>query len=219
MSQYKANSLCYATGKKAFCNPTQPSVSGVGGNQNVFSADDDVGFTFRGRFEDDNQALSIGFEFSSKMHNALNWLISNRAVSIFNKDNSRKLVAWESTLKPLPKFLEASETLIDDLDMDFEECDDTFANYKDTIQKAVFGFEKPFENLSNLSYVMLLVLEVTTKGRISVTLFDKIKNTEFYKNVTNWHTDTAWNRFNFLKKENYIGSFALPQIAEYACGI
>lgn len=205
-------SMCYATAKQAVCTYKHPSkVLNAGDKGKLFSSNDEAGFTFRGRFLNKEQAVSIGYEFSQKMHNALKWLIERQGVSI----GSMVLVVWSSTLEKTPNIIKDSQGLIDDLDMDFEPVKEDYANYKNNIKKAIFGADP---NLDHNAKVMILALDEATTGRISVNMYNELPESEFYTNVTNWHTNTAWNRFNFLKKENYIGSFALPQIAEYAYG-
>lgn len=206
------NSMCYATAKRTVCTYKHPSkVLNAGDKGKLFSTNDDTGFSYRGRFLSKEEAVSIGYEFSQKMHNALKWLIARQGVSI----GSTVLVVWSGSLDKLPNIVKDSQGMIDDLDMDFEPTNDDFASYKDNIQKAIFGTDA---NLNYNDKVMILALDEATTGRVSVNMYSELPESEFYKNVIKWHTNTAWNRFNFIKKENYIGSFALPQIAEYAYG-
>lgn len=205
-------SMCYATAKQTACTYKHPSkVLNAGDKGKLFSANDDAGFSYRGRFLSKEQAVSIGYEFSQKMHNALKWLIERQGVPL----GSTMLVVWSGTLNKLPNIVKNSQDIIDDLDMDFEPAKDDFANYKGNIKKAIFGSK---HDLDFNDKVMILALDEATTGRVSVNMYSELPESEFYRNVTNWHTDTAWNRFNFLKKENYIGSFALTQIAEFAYG-
>lgn len=187
--------MCYATAKQAVCTYKHPSkVLNAGDKGKLFSSNDEAGFTFRGRFLNKEQAVSIGYEFSQKMHNALKWLIERQGVSI----GSMVLVVWSSTLEKTPNIIKDSQGLIDDLDMDFEPINEDYANYKNNIKKAIFGADP---NLDHNAKVMILALDEATTGRISVNMYNELPESEFYKNVTNWHTNTAWNRFNYLKKK------------------
>lgn len=210
------NIMCYATGEQTFCTYKHPSkILNAGDKGKLFSANDETGFTFRGRFFDKEQAVSIGYEFSQKMHNALKWLIARQGVSI----GSLTLIVWNSALSKLPKIFNDSKIIIDDnddLDMDFNPLPETFETYESEIKTAIFGnrLELDFNDK-----VMILALDEATTGRISVNMYTELQESEFYENVTKWHTNTAWNRYSFTKKTNYIGSFALPMIAEYAYGV
>ncbi len=209
-------SMCYATGGQTFCTYKHPSkVLNAGDKGKLFSANDETGFTFRGRFLDKEQAVSIGYEFSQKMHNALKWLIARQGISIGNLT----FVVWNSALSKLPKIFNDSKIIIDDnddLDMDFDPLPETFETYRGELKTAVFGSRS---ELDFNDKVMILALDEATTGRISVNMYTELQESEFYENVTNWHINTAWNRYSFTKKADYIGSFALPMIAEYTYGV
>lgn len=69
------------------------------GNAKLISSNDKDGYTFRGRFVDADQALSISYEASQKIHNTLRWLVSKESVS-FGK---RVFLCWNPQGIQLPK--------------------------------------------------------------------------------------------------------------------
>ena len=72
------NALCYVTGE--FTTPAQQHLKGVVssyGNAKLISANDTENFTYKGRFLNDDEALTVGFLSSQKAHNALKWVVSN----------------------------------------------------------------------------------------------------------------------------------------------
>lgn len=218
ISLHNQKALCYATGNCTYCTEKHPAVMGT---LKLFSTQKETNeFKYTGRFYNADQAVSIGYDFSEKMHGALKWLIDRQAVSL---GKNKSLIVWNSVLSKLPEICDASETIFAkskddfaDLDMDFEPLPEIFTSYKTAIHKSVFGYKSDLEFEQK---VMILMLEAAnSNGRISVTMYSELYGSSFYDNICKWHTDTAWNRYTFEKRKDYIGSFALPMIAEYAYG-
>lgn len=201
--------LCYATGEVTFCTYKHPSkILNEGDKGKLFSANDESGFSFRGRFLDKKQAVSIGYEFSQKMHNGLKWLRKRQGIPI----GSLTLIVWDSELDDLPNICGSSQDLSED---DLDDMPEIFSSYRETLRKCIFGTkEKPTIDQKT----MILVLDEATTGRVSVNMYSELPKSEFLENIYKWHSDTAWNRYDFNKKKDCPGSFALPQIAEFAYG-
>ncbi len=209
--------FCYATGEYTICTYKHPSkILNAGDKGKLFSANDESGLSYRGRFLNKTQTVSIGYEFSQKMHNALKWLIERQG----NFFGNLTLVAWNSVLGALPKFANDSQSILADYsgefdDMEFESFPETFASYKGALKKAVFSYNY---NLKFEQKIMILMLDEATTGRISVNMYSELPESEFYENVTNWHLNTTWRRYDFNEKKVCFTSFALLQIIEYAYG-
>ncbi|MDE6727464.1 MAG: type I-C CRISPR-associated protein Cas8c/Csd1, partial [Oscillospiraceae bacterium] len=226
-SMQSEKALCYATGKQTFCTYKHPSkVLNASDKGKLFSANDESGYSYCGHFLNKEQTISIGYEFSQKMHNALKWLIARQGVSI----GSLMLVVWNTELSSMPNVLSASSTIIsecdeeiDDMGMDTDTNPDslppTFTSYKNALHKAIFHNAKFGESELDIARkAMILMLDEATTGRISVNMYCELSESEFYGNVNKWHLDTAWNRFDFAKKKDGVGSFSLLQIVDYAYG-
>lgn len=160
--------LCYATGRVLPYTYKHPSkIRNAGDKAKLISSNDESGFTYRGRFASKEEALSVSYDFSQKMHNALKWLIEKQGISI----GTMTVVAWESNLQPLPDIIRnpedaaennrdlmeeetESEELLDDFEEDFDGFEentdrvtapahglvsDTMAAYRSRLQKAVWG--------------------------------------------------------------------------------
>ncbi len=83
--------LCYVSGE--YAAPARQHLKGVvsfAGNAKLVSANDKANFTYRGRFTDDSEALTMGFISSQKAHNALKWIVSNDGFSF----GGRLIVCW-----------------------------------------------------------------------------------------------------------------------------
>lgn len=212
-STFEKTGLCYATGKIAALTEKHPTkIRNTGDKAKLISANDENGFTYRGRFQNKSEALSVGYEFSQKMHNALKWLIERQGKSY----GDLMTVIWSSTMAQLP---DLSSTLIDDLFGDVEEPEktppDTMPVYKELISGIIFGYKK---KIPVHSKVMILGLDAATTGRLSVALYSELLSSEFFKNIQKWHTETAVRRFNGKLKKHIFNSFSVYEIINCAFG-
>ena len=72
--------LCMVTGQTILLATSHPKrLRGGADGAKLISSNDTSGFTFRGRFENAEEACGVGFEISQKAHNALRWLIGRQA--------------------------------------------------------------------------------------------------------------------------------------------
>ena len=207
--------LCYATGKEALCTYKHPAkILNAGSNAKLFSANDEGGFTYRGRFANKEQAFSIGYEFSQKMHGALKWLIDRQGITI---ESSMKVVAWESSLGVVPKIDEDAFGLgagMEGMDA-WDDLPETFASYRDGLSKMIFGRQR---SLDTTDKVMVMLLDAATPGRASVNLYSELTASDFYENLLAWHRDTAWYQYDRVQKRDCVNSFSIRTIADYAFG-
>ena len=227
--------LCYATGTEQPCTYKHPSkIRNAGDKAKLISSNDESGFTYRGRFDSKEQAVSVSYDFSQKMHNALKWLIEKQGVSV----DSMTFLAWASNLQTLPEVLgnpEDEQAAVeadvwgDDWGEEEEENEmkeaslvsDTMPSYRNRLKKAVWGQYKDHQldwsEKENLK-VMIMVLDAATTGRLSMNMYAELPASAFYANVEKWHYDTAWLRFNGRHRKNELGSFSLYEIADCAYG-
>lgn len=121
-------SLCYATGEETYCTYKHPSkILNEGDKGKLFSANDEAGYSFRGRFLNKEQAVSIGYEFSQKMHNGLKWLRKKQGISI----GDLTLLVWDSELDYLPNICEDSRKLSSDQsEDDWDDMPEIFSSYR-----------------------------------------------------------------------------------------
>ena len=207
--------LCYATGKKLPCTYKHPSkIRNAGDKAKLISSNDESGFSYRGRFDNKEQAISVSYDFSQKIHNALKWLIQRQGVSI---ENSLMLVVWESNLQKLPKI---TENFYDSMDYMFddpeeENAPDTYPMYKAQLIKSIFGIK---QRLKRDSKAMVMGLDSATTGRLSIVMYTELQGSEFLDNIQRWHEDTAWNRFSGKLKRTVINSFSLIELINCAFG-
>lgn len=213
-STFKTFGLCYATGREEPLTENHSSkLRNSGDKAKLISANDESGFTYRGRFLNKSETVSVGYEFSQKMHNALKWLIECGHGKSYG---SMMTVVWSSAMQPLP---DLSSTPIDDLFGDEEEPSvtppDTMPVYKELLSSIILGYKK---DVPIHSKVMILGLDAATTGRMSVSLYSELQSSEFFENVMKWHSDTAVLRYSGKLKRNCINSFTVYEIINCAFG-
>ena len=151
--------LCYATGKNTSCTYKHPSkIRNAGDKAKLISSNDERGFSYRGRFDSKEQALSVGYEFSQKMHNALKWLIEKQGIAI----GPMIVLTWASNMQTLPDIIgNPEDDLEDEWDMlEENESDDikstlvsdTMPLYRERLRKAVWGAKKQNEIKSQIDH-------------------------------------------------------------------
>lgn len=216
--------LCYATGTIQPSTYKHPSkIRNAGDKAKLISSNDESGFTYRGRFHDKEEAFSVGYEYSQKIHNALKWLIVKQGISI----GPMTFLAWESNLLSLPSILgypvetdfEDDPKSVDEWD-DFETWGtdseiDTLSAYKDRLKKAIWGNQSGIEIKSK---AMIMALDAATPGRLAMTMYSEMPLSDLYQNVEKWHYDCAWLRYDWKQKRKNIRSFTLYEIAQCAFG-
>ncbi|GAB1402016.1 type I-C CRISPR-associated protein Cas8c/Csd1 [Elusimicrobiota bacterium] len=197
--------LCYISGDKTTTSENHQKVIG---NAKLISANDGRGFTYRGRFSNSKQALSIGYEISQKAHNALKWLLEKQKIRI---GNDSLLLCWESNLNNIPNVIENTFDIFGNSE-ETEDYPNTQKEFSKRLAKAIFGYKK---NLDIASKILILILEPATSGRMSVRMFRDFQSSSFLDNIENWHRTCAWNFTIFKDKETkvYIYAPALKVIA------
>lgn len=207
--------LCYATGKVLPVTYKHPSkIRNAGDFGRLISANDDSGFTYRGRFANKEQAISVSYDFSQKMHNALKWLIAKQGVTI---GNSLTLVVWECAMRELPKITVAASDFIGENAFVEQQCADTYPMYRQKLRQSILGYKNRLQ-LDGNSKAMIMGLDAATTGRVSIGIYSELQSSEFLENIEQWHMETAWYRYNGQKQCTEVNSFGLKEIVECAFG-
>ena len=233
--------LCYALGKNLssqYIHPAQILKGAI--NAKIISSNDESGFSYRGRFKNKSEALSVSYEFSEKMHNALKWLIEKQSITFkkIKKDektfeiksiDSMTVIVWASALQNVPDFTRSfiekddfEENTVDDYDdLGFEELPDendnpsTMPEYKQLIKKRIIGI---CDKLKPNTKIMILGLDSANPGRINISMYSELESSQYLANIEKWHSETAWLRFYGKSKKKMINSFSVYDIIRYAFG-
>ena len=140
-SQQKEKRLCYVSGEMVPPIEMHPKkIVNTLANAKLVSANDNDGFTYRGRFNTQAEALNIGYAISLKAHYALRWLVETRGIFC----GTQTIIAWGTKDEPLPAPVSASDEYIPDeeatqSDLLLEADGRTEAAYARRLRKALFG--------------------------------------------------------------------------------
>lgn len=174
-------------------------VYSLSGNAKVISSNDAANFTFRGRFLNSQEAVSIGYEDSQKAHNALKWLIANQGKSF----GDRVFVCWNSCgveiQRPFSPFLSKE---------DGEKK--TPSDYKNDLKRKVVGLES---KLPEKAGVAIASFEAATKGRLAVTYYNEFAYSDFLDRLKSWDEECC-----FFDSKNGFRSPSISEIVTYAFG-
>jgi len=205
--------LCYATGKEKPVTYKHPSkIRNTGDKAKLISSNDESGFTYRGRFADKIEAISVSYDFSQKMHNALRWLIQRQGIQF----DTLTLVVWTSALGEAPDLLGAGCDPDDDEHFgEAEEAYDSETKYRDFLRERIFRTE----DFDITSKVMLMGVDAATTGRLSISIYEELEHSQLLEQLMKWHTETAVMRFYPKQRVNRINSFSVREIINCAYGM
>lgn len=193
--------LCYVSGELIMPADKHPG-GVVSGMAKLISSNDKKNFTYKGRFSDDSEALTVGFISSQKAHNALKWVVSNDGFRYGN----RMFVCWN------PKGKKTKNPFAS-LFPDFSEAEEnpTPTNYRKILAKTVLGYKNNFKPEDE---TVTAVFEAISDGRISVCYYSEMKAEDFLERLRFWDETTAW-----LYRTFGVTSPNLRNIADAAYGV
>lgn len=182
--------LCYVTGKENENITTQHGsrIRNAGDLSKLISANDNVGFTYRGRFVHPSEAVQIGYEVSQKSHQALRWLIQRQGTYV----DSRYFVAFGIELPEVPEpFSEGLTFLSDDIQKKAEKEVLTEEMISAEIIKAMKGYEHHFEE-EKLKNIIVMAVDAATSGRLSIVYYQQFNPNAYIESLINWHNTCRW---------------------------
>lgn len=187
LSKQGDKAFCYVTGDTIPCSGNHPSkIRNTGDKAKLISANDETGFTFRGRFKDAQQAVQIGYDVSQKAHNALKWLIKKQG----RRFGDKVFLLWGTNNEKTPGLTD------DTFDFcDFEQGNSTYTKEEiaGRFNKAIAGYNAEIGNETEL---VLIGLDSATTGRLSITFYREFhgkQGNELIKKVEKWHSDCKWH--------------------------
>ncbi len=161
--------LCYADGTIGSLTYKHPAkVRNSSDKAKLISTNDTNNFTYRGRFSNKEDAISVSYEYSQKMHNALKWLIDRERKTKTDKNgketvynpmafDSMTIVVWNSALDFVPNI---TESVWGDVEVEKYSSKPIFS---EMLRKNIMGGRSEFEPNSK---VMVMGLDAATQGRL-----------------------------------------------------
>lgn len=189
LSKQGGKAFCYVTGDTIPCSGNHPSkIRNSADRAKLISANDDTGFTYRGRFINAQQAVQIGYDVSQKAHNALKWLIKKQG----RRFGDRVFLLWGTDNEKTP---ELTDDTIDLCGFDQGNFSYTKEEIAERFNKAIAGYKAEIDNETELA---LIGLDSATTGRLSITFYREFhgkQGNELIKRVENWHSDCGWHHW------------------------
>lgn len=186
-AQEAEQDICYVTGEKKGISRLSPrNIRRPGDGAKLVSSNDGSGFTYRGRFADAAQALSLGRETTEKAHSALRWLISRQAY--FNGE--QVILAWNVHRKQPPAGLVGADAL--DLSLSLapnKAIVTTGENFAREFRKALRGYNA---DLTGGEQAAVIGLDAATPGRLSVFYYRETNAADLLERVAYWHSSCSW---------------------------
>lgn len=189
---------CYVSGKILPSTERHANkIRHAGDKAKLISANDNSGFTFRGRFSHSSDAASISYEVSQKAHNALKWLINRQGKII----DQRVFLVWGNKDLNIPDPIADFFTLKLELETDSEpeqtpvtvqaSTGHTFKEYAREVAKGLGGYRNKLASRTK-SDVNILVLDSATTGRMAVLYYRNIEKNLYVDKLIRWHSTCAW---------------------------
>ena len=212
-SQKTDRGLCMVTGDEtAVLAEQHPAKLRNGADKaKLISSNDLSGYTFRGRFFEASEAVSVGFDATQKAHNALRWLISRQSY----RHGDQVVVSWAVSGKPVPDPFTSTLELFGIVSpADAPTVAHTAQAFALRLKNAMSGYRTKLDPSDD---VVVMGLDSATPGRTAITYYRELKGSEFLERIQNWHWKYAWPQ-NFGKEKKFIGAPAPRDIAEAAYG-
>lgn len=177
--------LCYVSGKRLPMTERHASRIRYSADMaKLISANDTTGFTFRGRFKNSKEAVSISYEVSQKAHNALKWLIAKQGYSI----DGKVFLIWGTEKPNMPLPFEDTLGLYNNTEI-VNLGDVTHKEFANQVKKAIGGFKHDLEYQSK---VIIMIVDAATPGRMSVVYYRDMNANLFLDHLESWHKTCYW---------------------------
>jgi CRISPR-associated protein Csd1 len=222
-----AKSFCYVSGRvdAVYTEKHPKSINRDAGNAKLISANDTKNFTFRGRFQNSAQAVTVSYEASQKAHQALRWLITNYGYSC----GTQAIVAWAIDEKPqIMSFADDSFDIyasVIETDMNKQiAVDGIMSDYAAELKKNIGGFGDADKLKSYVRKVAVMATDSVTSGRMSITYYRELHEREYLERVVNWHDTCKWHqpfgkgRDGKIVEGYFIGAPSSDRITETILG-
>lgn len=195
LSTIQNSELCidYITGGKENAAFKHPGLIGVLRIISLSKKD----FVNKGRFTDPNQACSISWISSQKVHNVLKWVIANDG----ERFGGRTFICWCPNGKEVPKLQDSLHR---------GKKIHIWVDYRNELQRLLESYKT---NLTDTDDVVIAAFDSPAKGRMSVSYYNELKGSDFLDRLKYWDETCCWydNRWG-------IRSPSLYEIVQYTFG-
>lgn len=206
-------SICYVTGMKDTIRAKHPkNINSSTGNAKLISCNDEINYTYRGRFDTAEKANAIGEKASHQAHSMLKYLIATQGY----KCDSQAIVIWavdNGTKQPDPFedslgiYGNAIKTERDDI---LESQNDLGHDYAKEAITALRGKGNADALKVTNRHIAVLSVDAATTGRMAITFYKDLQENEYIERIANWHEICRWHFRS--KGKNYISAPSADKI-------
>lgn len=207
MGRLSKTDYCYIEGKTVKVSSLAPyKIRNAGDRAKLISSNDSTNFTYRGRFHKPDQAFSVGYDVTQKVHSALRWLIGlqgiqfgDETILVWGTENEPVPRLGDDTLSFVTRLPESVENTMRQLDEeeDWDEEDRADA-VKITATRSAFA--KQFNlaiqgyrhKLTARSKVSVIVLDSAVPGRMAIRYYRELSGSRLMDHIKDWHTQFSW---------------------------
>lgn len=211
--------VCYISGETLPYTEKHPkAINRNAGNAKLISGNDNENFTFRGRYIESSQAVTVSYNASQKAHQALRWLITTRGMHC----NTQAIIAWAID----------KET---DIENPFEDSwgiyesvsgadSITDIDYGLAMRKVLCGARNANRLKEHARRIAILAVDAATTGRLSIIYYRALPEGEYHERIANWHEQCRWyqpyeGKKDEGRKNNYfIGAPSVRRIVKTILG-
>lgn len=201
--------LCYATGEMLpMTDKHGKGIRFAGDGAKIISSNDSQGFTFRGRFADADECISVGYETSQKAMNALMWLIRNQGYTV----DGRVFLAWGRHAQEIPSAFDdtARMTRRRRAADAAPSMPITMKDWAASMKRTLDGYRAEFKRAEK-SRVNVMILDAATPGRLSICYYDEMAGEDFIARIEKWHSCGRWLQHGYDKEtEKSYAYFGVP---------
>ena len=176
--------FCMVSGKLAPPASQHPKkIINICANAKLVSANDTSGFTYRGRFKSDAEAMTMSYEASQKSHNALHWLAATQGVAI----SGRTFLCWN------PQGVEIQKAHAPFLRKGTPK-QVKYSDYRKALSETLRGWK---ETIPVDAGAVIAAFDAATSGRLALTYYSELPASDFLERLHNWDAFCCWNHDPF----------------------
>ena len=205
-SKIDSKGFCFLLGIQTAVASNHPSkIRHSGDKAKLISANDNSGFTFRGKFFESEQACTVSFDVTQKAHNALRWLIKRQSV----RNGDQVIVIWAISGKSVPPEVAFDPLSLDeDLSDDGNEVVESPTNQEGTLDlSSDFGqrvackirckLKGYYQSLGATEQLSIMAIDSATPGRMAVTYYQEQLAKNYFEHLYDWYENFSWyQRYN-----------------------
>jgi len=208
-------------GRKQLISISHPKkISNASANSKLVSDNDKTNYTFRGKFSESSEAVSIGYESSQKAHQFLRYLINDKdrryscgeqVIFSFTIGSTERLLPPPIEDNSIWGILQESQTKTQS-GMQIQLRAETGFDYADSLRNSLGGFGYGQAQKQHAK-TAVVTLDAATTGRLAITFYRELGRREYLEKIADWHDGCKWHqKFWDEKNARYIPFVGAPSV-------